>query len=58
MCIRDSLSIEELRRGSINSAVLGAVEVCPNEVPADVKAKVEEAVKGRTTQPKAPAKKP
>ena len=52
------LSIEELRRGSINSAVLGAVEVCPNEVPADVKAKVEEAVKGRTAQPTAPAKKP
>ena len=52
------LSIEELRRGSINSAVLGAFEVCPNEVPADVKAKVEEAVKGRTAQPKAPAKKP
>ena len=52
------LSIEELRRGSINSAVLGAVEVCPNEVPADVKAKVEEAVKGRTAQPQKPAKKP
>ncbi len=52
------LSIEELRRGSINSAVLGAVEVCPNEVPADVKAKVEEAVKGRTSQPQKPAKKP
>ena len=40
------LSIEELRKGSINSAVLGAVEVCPKEVPPEVKKKVDEVVKG------------
>jgi len=49
------LTIEELRKGSINSAVLGAVEVCPDEVPADVRRKVEEVLKNRNT---APAKKP
>jgi hypothetical protein len=41
-----ALTIEELRKGSINSAVLGAVEVCPKEVPADVKAKVDAVLKG------------
>jgi hypothetical protein len=49
------LTIEELRKGAINSAVLGAVEVCPDEVPADVRKKVEEVLKNRSA---APAKKP
>ena len=49
------LTIEELRKGAINSAVLGAVEVCPDEVPADVRKKVEDVLKSRST---APAKKP
>ncbi len=40
-----ALSLEELRRGSINSAVLGAVEICPKEVPADVMKKVQDAIK-------------
>ena len=40
-----ALSIEELRKGSTNSAVIGATELCPKQVPADVKAKVEEALK-------------
>ena len=31
-----ALTIEELRRGSVNSAVIGAVELCPKEVPPDV----------------------
>ena len=55
------LSIDELRKGAINSAVLGAVEVCPDEVPADVRKKVEEVLKNRSTAPAAkpaPAKKP
>ncbi len=39
------LSIEELRRGSMNSAVLGAAEVCPKDVPAEVMKKVQEALK-------------
>ena len=51
------LSMDELRRGSINSAVLGAVEVCPKEVPDDVRKKVDEAIKNRAGQPAAPAKK-
>ncbi|MFM8544503.1 MAG: cAMP phosphodiesterase [Vulcanococcus sp.] len=52
-----ALSMDELRRGSINSAVLGAVEVCPKEVPDDVRKKVDEAIKNRGAQPSAPAKK-
>lgn len=40
-----ALSLDELRRGSINSAVIGAVEVCPKEVPADVVKKVNDAIK-------------
>ena len=39
------LSVEELRKGSINSAVLGAVEICPKEVPADILKKVQDAIK-------------
>jgi len=39
-----ALTIEELRKGSVNSAVIGAVDICPNEVPVDVKTKVEQAV--------------
>ncbi|MFM8259608.1 MAG: cAMP phosphodiesterase [Vulcanococcus sp.] len=52
------LSIEELRKGSINSAVLGAVEVCPNEVPADVRKKVSEVIKQAGGGGGAPAAKP
>lgn len=56
------LSIDELRKGAINSAVLGAVEVCPDEVPVDVRKKVEEVLKNRSAAPAAkpapaPAKK-
>ena len=50
------LTLEELRKGSINSAVLGAVEICPKEVPADVKKKVEEVLKGSGAAGAAPAK--
>lgn len=39
------LSPDELRKGSINSAVLGAVELCPKEVPADVMKRVQDALK-------------
>ena len=54
------LTIEELRKGSINSAVLGAVEICPDEVPADVRKKVDEVVKSRSgaAAPAKPAAKP
>jgi hypothetical protein len=42
------LTLEELRQGSINSAVIGAVEVCPKQVPADVVKRVEEALKAQS----------
>jgi hypothetical protein len=51
-----ALSIDDLRKGSINSAVLGAVEICPKEVPADVMAKVQAALKASPV-PKGPAPK-
>jgi hypothetical protein len=41
------LSQEELRQGSINSAVIGAVEVCPQQVPEDVVKRVQEALKAQ-----------
>jgi hypothetical protein len=49
-----ALTIEELRRGSINSAVLGAADICPKEVPADVMKKVQDALKkqGASSAPK------
>jgi hypothetical protein len=50
------LTIEELRRGSVNSAVIGAVELCPKQVPADVVKKVQDALKqqgGGAAQPPA-----
>ena len=54
-----ALTLEELRKGSINSAVLGAVEVCPKEVPAEVKKKVDDVLKGAgSPAPAAPATKP
>lgn len=51
------LSLEELRQGSINSAVIGAVEVCPQQVPADVVKRVQDAIKAPPAA-KAPADKP
>jgi len=47
------LGSDELRKGSINSAVLGAAELCPREVPADVMKRVQDALKQA-----APAAKP
>jgi hypothetical protein len=51
------LSTDELRKGSINSAVLGASELCPKEVPADVMKKVQDALRQAGPAP-APAAKP
>lgn len=39
------LGSEELRRGAINSAVLGAAELCADQVPAAVQQKVREALR-------------
>lgn len=52
-----ALTLDELRKGSINSAVLGAVEICPKEVPADVITKVQDALKNAPAS-KAPSPKP
>lgn len=38
------LTIEELRKGSINSAVIGATEICPKQVPTDLSDKVRQAL--------------
>ncbi|WP_198006456.1 cAMP phosphodiesterase [Cyanobium sp. PCC 7001] len=41
---REPLALDALRKGSINSAVLGAAEVCPEEVPEGVRKEVEAAL--------------
>jgi hypothetical protein len=51
----EPLSIEDLRRGSINSAVLGAVEACPDQVPAAVRQSVQASLRqaeGATPTPR------
>lgn len=53
------LSADELRKGSINSAVLGAAELCPKQVPAEVMQRVQDALKQAGPAPGAkPAAKP
>jgi hypothetical protein len=47
------LTIEQLRRGAANSAVMGAAEICPKSVPADVMKKVEAALKQAGSKPAA-----
>ena len=42
-----SLTLEELRKGSINSAVIGAYEICPKQVPSAVAVKVRDALAKR-----------
>jgi len=49
-----ALTLEELRKGSINSAVIGAYEICPKQVPPEVAKKVQEAL---SKKPAAPAPK-
>lgn len=65
------LGLEELRRGTFNAAVIAAVEICPNQVPAAVLKDVQAALKRaeptpppaarpttRTAAPAAPAAAP
>lgn len=49
------LTLEELRKGATNSAVLGAVEICSKEVPAEVRKKVAEVLKTSETSGSRPA---
>lgn len=46
-----SLSIEELRKGAINTVVLGSVEVCPNEVPLAIREKAKNTLATRSDVP-------
>jgi hypothetical protein len=39
------LSLDDLRKGSINSAVLGAVEACPDKVPDAVRKAVQASLR-------------
>ena len=39
------LPIEDLRKGSINSVLIAVAQVCPDQMPADVREKVQEALK-------------
>jgi len=50
------LTLEELRKGSINSAVIGAYEICPKQVPPEVAKKVQDALSKKGAPP-APATK-
>lgn len=67
----EPLGLEELRRGTFNVAVIAAVEICPNQVPAAVLKDVQAALKRaeptpppaarpttRTAAPAAPAAAP
>jgi hypothetical protein len=38
------LSLDELRKGSVNSAVLGAAELCPDQLPDEVLRDVQQAI--------------
>jgi hypothetical protein len=53
-----ALSPDDLRRGSINSAVLGASELCPQLLPEEVMRDVQKAVKasGPDSSPKPPSR--
>lgn len=50
----EPLGLEELRRGTFNAAVIAAVEICPNQVPAAVLKDVQAALKRAEPTP-APA---
>ena len=45
------LPLEELRKGSINAAVIGATEICPKQVPTDLTSKVREALASQVRPP-------
>ncbi len=40
----DPLPIEDLRKGSINSVLIAVAQVCPDQMPDDVRAKIQEAL--------------
>ena len=40
----EPLPIEDLRKGSINSVLIAVAQVCPDQMPADVREKIQEAL--------------
>ena len=51
---KQPLTLEDLRRGTFNSAVLAAVEICPNQVPPGVLKDVQAALERAEPSPAAP----
>ena len=43
------LTLDDLRKGSINAAVIGATEICPQQVPAELSEKVKLALSSQVT---------
>ena len=37
--------MEDLRKGSINSVLIAVAQVCPDQMPGDVRDKINEALK-------------
>jgi hypothetical protein len=48
------LSLDDLRKGSVNAAVLGAAELCPDQLPENVLRDVQQAVKAAPNPPAKP----
>jgi hypothetical protein len=45
------LPVEELRKGSINSVLIGVSQVCPDLMPADVREKIKQALQQQQAKP-------
>ena len=41
----DALPMEDLRKGSINSVLIAVAQVCPDQMPGDVRDQINEALK-------------
>jgi hypothetical protein len=50
------LPVEDLRKGSVNSVLIGISQMCPDSMPADVRDQVQKAIKGAAGGAKGPAK--
>ena len=48
-----ALSIEDLRKGSVNSVLIGISQMCPDSMPAEVRDQVQKAIKGAAKPGKA-----
>lgn len=41
-----ALPVEDLRKGSVNSVLIGISQMCPDAMPAEVRDQVQKAIKG------------